>query len=235
VIENCKQPKWVNAEANTKIISDQLLHAYYYTYVLEGQDERSANSTETVNQYYEGHKRDPLRAVDEAIAWWEKLDSAPNSEDVHINDWAPTNKKLLEKIILQDLSYEELLTLLSHNYAALMYARQMRNTYLGLPRDFHTNSENRISIYCEWLYKQKTEGGLSINETIRYLVKDNGVVVEEKIYDLLYDAKYHIGNFGRSIIGEMIGWGRPDIAHLRNDRVNKGLRCLGFDVQLFAD
>jgi len=233
--EKCRQPKWVSADANTVIISNQLLHAYYYTYVLKGQDERRVKSTEIVSQCYEGHKRDPLRAVDEAISWWETLDSAPNSEDLHINIWAPVNKKLLEKIILQDLSYEELLTVLSHNYAALMYAQQMKNKYLGLPEDFHTNSEDRISIYCKWLYNQQTKQGLSINETIRYLVKDNGVAVEDKIYNMLYDDKYRIAHFGRSIIGEMIGWGRPDIAHLRNDRVNKGLRCLGFDVQLFAD
>jgi len=233
MVEKCRQPKRVSADANTKIISNQLLHAYYYTYILKSHDEK--RSIEIVSQWYEGHKRDPLRAVDEAISWWEKLDSAPNSEDVHINEWAPTNKELLEKIILQDLSYEELLKLLSCNYAALMYSQQMKNKYLGLPKDFHTNSEERISIYCKWLYNQRTKKGLPINETIRYLVKDNGIAVEEKIYSLLYDAKYHIGHFGESIIGEMIGWGRPDIAHLRNDRVNKGLRCLGFDVKLFAN
>ena len=37
----------------------------------------------------------------------------------------------------------------------------------------------------------------------------------------------------KSIIGELVGWGRPDKIHLRNNRVNKGLRCLGYDVELF--
>jgi hypothetical protein len=42
VLTNCIQPKWVNSSAELTIITDQLLHAYYYSYLLKGNDEHKS-------------------------------------------------------------------------------------------------------------------------------------------------------------------------------------------------
>jgi len=70
--EKCHQPKWVNNEAHPTIITDQLLHAYYYTYILNGSEE--GKSIEKVNESYERNKANPSKAIIEAIEWWETLE-----------------------------------------------------------------------------------------------------------------------------------------------------------------
>ena len=228
-----KQPKWVSAEADITIITDQLLHAYYYTYILKGKEERK--SIELISKYYDLHRRDQTSAIDEAIDWCGKLEIAPISEDIHINLWGPENKRIISKVAKQDLSYDEFYKIMYQNHAALTHTRQIRNSFFKLPQDFTTNIEGRIKIFTEWLFRQKTKKGLGINEVIRYLVSDNNISLEDKIFDALNDEKYRIERFGKSIIGELVGWGRPDIEHIRNNRVNKELSFLGFDVQLFSE
>ena len=227
------QPSWVSKEASLAILTDQLLHAYYYIHILKGKEDKK--SVEIVSDFYEMNKRDPQKAVDEAIEWWGELEEAPLSEDKHINIWGPKNRDLLKKLIVQDLAYDEFYVVFSQNHASTTHARQIPNKFFKLPKDFNTDSEGRIKIFTEWLFRQKSKKGLSIQEVIRYLISDNNISLEEKIFTALNDEKYRIERFGKSIIGELVGWGRPDISFLRNNRVNKGLRCLGYDVKLFSE
>jgi hypothetical protein len=231
--EKCHEPSWVSRNAHPTIITDQLLHSYYYTYVLKGADEGTNN--EKINESYEKNKANPTNAVTEAIKWWESLTKAPQSENIHINEWGPSNRTVLSKLKTQDLSYEDFFLVMRQNHAARNHARQMKNEFFNLPSDFKTDIEKRIKIFSEWLYQQKTSTGLNINEVLRFILFQDKIPLEERIYSALYDKKYHIEHFGRSIIGELAGWGRPDITHLRNNRVNKALRCLGYNVRLFSE
>ena len=231
--EKCRQPRWVSKNAHPTIITDQLLHAFYYTYILKGDDE--GTNIEKVNESYEKNKLNPARAVTEAIEWWESLIEAPTSENVHINEWGPSNRAVLSKLKTQDLSYEDFLLVMRQNHAARNHARQIKNEFFNLPSDFRTDIEKRIEIFSKWLYHQKTITGLNINEVLRFILFQDEIPLEERIYSALYDEKYRIEHFGKSIIGELVGWGRPDITHLRNNRVNKALKCLGYNVQLFSE
>ncbi|RYD02488.1 hypothetical protein N752_24475 [Desulforamulus aquiferis] len=56
--------------------------------------------------------------------------------------------------------------------------------------------------------------------------------IEERLFKLLEDNKYRIHHFGKSIMGEIIGWAMPERYPIRNNRVNKALRALGFDVSV---
>ena len=230
--EKCHQPKWVNNEAHPTIITDQLLHAYYYTYILNGSEE--GKSIEKVNESYERNKANPSKAIIEAIEWWETLEEAPTSENIHINEWGPSNKSILSKLVDSDLSFDDFLLVMKQNHAARNHARQINNKFFNLPPDFKTDIEQRIKIFSEWLYSQKTSHDLTIHDVMRYILFDESIQLEERIYEAIYSEKYHLEHFGKSIIGELIGWGRPDITHLRNNRVNKALRCLGYDVRLFS-
>lgn len=233
MIAKCIQPKWINKNTNPTIITDQLLHAYYYTYVLKGSDE--GKNIEKVYDSYEQNKFNPEKAINEAINWWSSLDSAPTSEDLHINVWGPKNYKILSDIKSNDISSDDFLIVMKQNHAARNHARQIKNSFFNLPENYKTDIEERISIYSEWLYKQKSKHGLRINEVLRYVLFQENIMLEERIYNSLFNEQYHIERLGKSIIGELVGWGRPDITHLRNNRVNKALRCLGYNVKLFSE
>lgn len=233
IIKKCKQPKWVSSKADSTVITDQLLHAYYYTYVLKGSDE--GKNIEKVNESYEKNRNNPTTAINEAIKWWETLSEAPSDEDIHINKWGPSNRTILSKIKTDDLTFDDFLTIMKQNHAARNHARQIRNAFFNLPDNFKANIEKRVEIFSKWLFKQKSKQGLGINEVLRYVLFYEDVPLEERIYNAIYDEKFHIEHFGKSIIGELVGWGRPDITHLRNNRVNKALRCLGFYVRLFSE
>lgn len=233
VRETCKQPSWVDPSAELTIITDQLLHAYYYSYLLKGNGEYK--SIEIVNNEYEKNRKDPVQAIERAIKWWETLEKAPTSEDIHINEWSISNKNILGKLRERNLSQDEVLTIMSQNHAARNHARQIRNSAFNLSNDFKTNIEERIKIYVDWLIKQRTDENLSVNDTMRYLLFNDEQSIEERVYESVNNKKYRLEHFGRSIIGELIGWGRPEITHLRNNRVNKALRCLGYDVRLFSE
>ena len=231
--EECKQPNWVDPKAEISIITDQLLHAYYYTYLIKGHDEHK--SIDIVNNEYHKNKRNPEGAIRNAIRWWERLDSAPNSEDLHINEWSISNRNILSQIKERDLSEDEILIIMKQNHAARNHARQIKNSQFNLPKDYKTTTEERIEIYVQWLMKQKTKENLMINDVLRYLLFHDGQRIEERVYESVYNPRYHLEHLGRSIVGELIGWGRPDLTFLRNNRVNKALRCLGFDVRLFSE
>ena len=231
--EKCKHPNWVDLKAEISIITDQLLHAYYYTNLIKGHDEHK--SIDIVNNEYHNNKRDPEGAIRNAIRWWERLDSAPNNEDVHINEWSISNRNILSEIRKRDLSEDEILVIMTQNHAARNHARQIRNSQFNLPEDYKTTIEGRIKIYVKWLMEQKTKDNLKINDVLRYLLFQDQQSIEERVYESVYNPRYHLEHLGKSIVGELIGWGRPEVTFLRNNRVNIALRCLGFDVRLFSE
>lgn len=233
MVDTCSQPKWIASNAHPTVITDQLLHAYYYTYVLKGKDDRK--SVEAVEKYYNKNKASPGSAILEAIRWWESLPAAPSNEDTHINTWGLSNLNILNYLTKRDLSVDEFITVMKQNHAARNHARQIRNDYFDLPPNYRTDIEERTILFAKKIFFMKSASGKNINDIMRYILFNDDILLEERIYNAIFDINLHIDHFGRSIIGELAGWGRPDITHLRNNRVNKALRCLGFDVPLFSE
>ena len=233
MLEKCVQPKWIHKDANPTIITDQLLHAYYYSNVLKNIDE--GKSIEKVQESYEANKKSPENAIIGAIKWWEALDQAPSDEDIHINEWGISNEKVFQKLKTNDLSLEEFTIVMKQNHAARNHARQIKNEYFNLPLDYKTTYEERVQIFSKWLFNQKSKTGKTIHDVLRFILFHDEMLLEERIFLALNDEEYKIERLGKSIIGEIVGWGRPDITHLRNNRVNKALRCLGYDIRLFSE
>ncbi|MCW7479370.1 phospholipase D-like domain-containing protein [Leptospira bandrabouensis] len=231
--ENCQQPNWIDKNANLTIITDQLLHAFYYSYILKGNEDGS--SMEKVQNSYKINKNNPHQAIIDAIRWWETLVDAPSGEDKHINEWGVINEKILKKLENSDLNFDEFHTIIKQNHAGRNHARQIKNEFFNLPTNYKTDYEERVNIFAKWLFNQKSKNNLTINEVLRYLLFAKSPSLEDRIYSVLYDEQFRIERLGKSIVGELVGWGRPDLTHLRNNRVNKALRCLGFDVRLFSE
>ena len=233
-VKNIKEPDWIDKDADISIITDQILHAYYYSHLLKGSDE-NIKSSKLVNEEYEKNKLNPEHAVEKALKWWESLVTPPSNEDKHINIWNRTNKQILSNLRTRDLSSEELFQVFNQNHAARNHARQMKNSDFKLKKDCKKSIDERVKLYTVWIQKQKTKGGLTIQDILKYLLFDDSILIDERVFEVINNPKYKLDHFGRSIVGELVGWGRPEITHLRNNRVNKALRALGFDVALFSD
>jgi hypothetical protein len=67
------------------------------------------------------------------------------------------------------------------------------------------------------------------------LYGERPVAIEERIWLATRDAEWKIEHFSLSSIGETIGWARPELYPPRNNRTNKALRALGFDVRLYGN
>lgn len=239
-LEKCKIPEWVSKDAPMSIITDRFLHAYYESYVLKNEIFNSSNidfkkGTEKINYFYSINKNNKDKALNDAISWWENYDTPINDEDIYTNVWAIENKQILSK--LKDNKYEltinDLYKVFLQNHASSTHARQIDNSYFGLAEGEKKSIEERVGLYVKKIITMKTASGLDISDVIRYLLFDEKDLVEKKVYNILNESKYQLEHFGKSSIGELACWGRPDTCFLRNNRVNKALRCLGFDVELY--
>ena len=88
------------ASASPGAQADQFLHAHYYHRTFDG---RRAD----YERHFEENKKNPNKALDEAIEWWRSLPKAPTNEDVAINVTALRLQEMLKEDALQRLSQSE--------------------------------------------------------------------------------------------------------------------------------
>ncbi|MDD6486203.1 MAG: phospholipase D-like domain-containing protein [Spirochaetales bacterium] len=227
-----KNPSWIKEDADISIVTDQILHVYYS--LCTNDPEYDETNIEAVNRKFAENKNRTDQAILEAIEYWNNLSEPVENEDIYINEWAYSNKKILANLINRKLTDDELFKVFNQNHSAITHARQMDNSYFNLPKDYHGNIHEKCRCYVTWIQKQKSKDGLDINDVLKYLLYGPDDI-ENRVYNVLNNEHYMINHFKHSVVGEFCGWGRPDITHLRNNRVNKALKCLGFDVKLFID
>ncbi len=236
-LEICKMPEWVSKDAPISIITDQFLHAYYYSYIARNEvfEDGKYNSKEKIHYFFEKNKNNKDIALTQALHWWEHYSNPLDKEDEYTNIWSIDNKKILSNFKNENyrISKNELSKVFLQNHAARNHARQIKNSYFNLAEGTILTNDDRVLLYADKLLQLHTKKGLDINDLLRYLLFNEEKTIEEKIYDMLNGERYHIEHFGKSIIGELACWGRPDTCFLRNNRVNKALRCLGYDVELY--
>ena len=56
-----------------------------------------------------------------------------------------------------------------------------------------------------------------------------------RIFESSIDLSGKVPRLGVSSLGEMVRWVRPDFSPPRNNRTNKALRALGYDVKLYGE
>lgn len=87
------------------------------------------------------------------------------------------------------------------------------------------------------LWEMKREDSqLHIKDLLEFLIWGQTVPsMSERLWMVTTDHKWRYDHFGRSSLGEAVGWARPDLFPPRNNRTNKALRALGHDVTLFSE
>jgi hypothetical protein len=221
-------PKWLEKYYPKGIVTDQFIHAYYYS-IINNEEEKSYP---TCKKYYEQNKDNRDLAITNALSWWKRLDGAPTNEDVYIKEWSIINGMLLSKEKILCLTEEELIQCYLHNHAANNHSRQMIKETLKLPRNEKATNEECTRAMGKYHFEFKNKLGMNILELFNYVIYDEKEPIEIRINKALSDD-YYIPHVGQSLLGELIGWARPDDYPIRNNRVNKTLLALGYDVKIF--
>jgi hypothetical protein len=73
-------------------------------------------------------------------------------------------------------------------------------------------------------------------QTIHYvLYGGQQTEIPERIFETCYQDDDSVPRLGVSSLGEIVGWVFPDYSPPRNDRTNKALRALGYEVEIYKE
>ena len=233
-----RYPSWVSATAEPTVHFDQFLHAYYYVRVRdEKDDEENRKSVDLVNRAHEKNKTDRTLALRQAADWWSSLAEAPYGEDAFIRETAEFMRTSFSKEKLERWALSDFQRTFFEVHAFKTHARQVRNSFFGLPQGHKESARERSDRLAAWLWTAKREPGQkSIVELLLFLIwgtsPSNAV---ERLWIVTKQDEWRFDHLGASSLGEALGWARPDLYPPRNNRTNKALRSLGYDVRLFSE
>jgi hypothetical protein len=219
------RPGWLPAEVPAGAQADQFLHAHYYMHVI-GADRKS----HYVEQF-ETNKRDPARALREAINWWHALLEPPLSEERTLLEWAPFLREALseeEILTLTELRFEEVC---QRVWSIQDHARRAPNTTLSLAAGERHNMRTKTTALAKYLFDRRARNGSTVLQVIHYVLYEGSQEeIPKRLWRATPEGPWHIEHLGISALGELVGWALPDRFPPRNNRTSKSLRSLGFSV-----
>jgi hypothetical protein len=224
------KPNWITGNVPKGVIADQFLHAYYYNQVKEG-------SSYPYREFNQKNKENPENALLVAIDWWRNLGSAPSSEDIHINEWAPEIRERLSRGIIVGMSEQDFIEVCFRTHAIRDHAARIGHQVFGLEHQLHKMSrDERAKYFGSWLYQQRSHDGSTPCEIIDFVLY-GGLVNEtpKRLFEACSNSDQKIPHLGISSLGEIIGWAMPDDFPPRNGRTSKALTALGFDVKIHSE
>ena len=228
ITEPGNRPVWVPSDVSPGIHTDQFLHAYYYDRVREKQ-------VYPVERYYLEHRANPMAAFEAALDWWRNTPDAPSSEDLVFRDWAPVHRELLTPERLGKMSAAEFVRVARRVHSINNYAKRQRreNVFDEDELAATPDTDRKRDLYCEQLYYHgRNLLGWAPPELLKYLLFGGPVsAVPARLFECI-NAPYKIQGLDLSSLGELVGCGLPNDYPPRNDRTNKALRALGWDVHV---
>jgi len=224
------RPPWVNSTIPAGVQADQFLHAYYYNRVMQGHTARH-------RQFHEQNKAKPHKALEDAIAWWRMLPSAPSSEDRMMNEWAPFIAHSLTPDRILELDEQTLVEVFAKVHAFRNYADRAKYTTLGLTKKLpEMSSEARGEYLARKLYEEITDSGGGILDLLNYLLYGGTKAnLPDRLFEVSFSPAWRIRHAGLSTFGEIVGWALPNEFPPRNGRTSKALYALGYDVIIHTE
>jgi hypothetical protein len=221
------RPKWVPETTPLNWQVDQFLHAYYYNRVGEGREK-------PYEDYYRRHFKDPNSALNAALAWWKGTEHAPSHEDEMLKLNAPIIQRNLSRERLGSLTEQDLLEVCERTHATREHVIKMDLGLLGRPDLVSLPRDERMILYAAWLNRQRNALGWNIAQLLNFVLYGGpDDELWSRIYAAATDQKYTIPRYKLSMLAEVAGWARPEVAPPRNGRTSKALRALGFDVKVY--
>jgi hypothetical protein len=149
----------------------------------------------------------------------------------------PVIQKLLKNTRVLSLTPDEFAEVCLRVHAISNHARQASYASLGMREPHQPQfAKDKVRQFAVWLHKQKAPSGRTALETIHHvLYGGRDEEMPHRIYDVTAKAENRVPRLGVSSLGELVGWVRPDFSPPRNNRTNKGLRALGYDVKVYGE
>ncbi len=225
---NDYRPSWVNEDIPDGWHADQFLHAYYYNKVSDGRQRPYWN-------FHEKNKSNPQAALVEAMRWWQNEPTPPSHEDKTLYQSAPFIQSVLSRENISKLTLDQFIEVCGYTHATEDHIIKFPLELLGKGEIKSMSQEKRIPVVSEWIWNQRNEKGWNVAQLLSYVLyggKDTDLW--ERLYNSGREPEYRIKRYGLNSIAEVIGWARPDISPPRNGRTSKGLRALGYSVEIYT-
>lgn len=230
LIKDENRPVWVSKDAPRGVQADQFLHAYYYNKVKEGN--RALH-----REFNEINRKNPDKALRDAIAWWACLGNAPSNEDRMINISAPLIADRLSQNTLMKLNEAQFIEVFSKVHAFRNYADRASFKSLGLDQKLpNMTSEERGEYLAKMVFNQENENGETILSVLNFLLYGGPFSdLPVRLFDVCNNPKKALNHVSLGTFGEVVGWALPDKFPPRNGRTSKALYALGYDVKIYSE
>lgn len=220
------RPGWIDSTAPAGAQADQFLHAFYYqrTFV---------NGKANYAAHHEKNKTRPNEALDDAVAWWRGLPTAPGSEDQMLNVTAPALQASLTEARIASMTYSEFRAVCGGVHAITDYSRRVPNKAVNLPEGKPYTIPQKLDALAGRIWNDQGEGGVRVRALLRHILYEGAPdQLPKRLWQAIDDPKWKVDGLGISALGELVGWALPDQFPPRNGRTSKALRALGYDVTI---
>lgn len=225
-------PSWVLKDTHPAIVQDQATEYWYHRHI-----RRSGDASAAIEALHRKNRSAPQAALDAVFTEWETFDGDGDPDSDNEGKWAyfineaPRRVgKLLQRQALDELDEDRLFEILYATHAAREHARQMRKKDLG-DEGTTSTSEQRSRLFAQYLLGQESASCKTVRDVLRYVIWGDDLTpdIGERIWDAAHEEEWKLPHLGPSILGEMVGYARPDKYPPRNGRVSKTLAALGYE------
>lgn len=155
-------------------------------------------------------------------------------EETFALEHAPRIRELLARSVILKMTKDEFSELCSLFHAFRNVARYFHAEDLGFPQGQKLSIKQKLPLAAEKIFNSKAPNGMNILQILNYVFYGGANEhVVHRLYEAFNDDDFAIPRFGRSCYGELVGWALPDVCYPRNDRTNKALRGLGYNVHVW--
>jgi hypothetical protein len=221
-------PDWVDKDVPPAIAFDQ---ATEYWYTVNVRDEHTRDAT--VEDLHQRHRANPDRAADKLLAEWSAFDGDHGKWEWAT--WCNENPRRLRELLppaaLRRLNLDALEEIVWLSHSARTTARQIPYAKLGLPRAQRSERE-RCRLFAEFLLRQRPERGeRTVQDVLLHVLWGRPALDHAgRLWDATELDDWKLDHLDVGILGELLGYARPEECPRRNHRVSRCLRALGYDV-----
>ena len=230
-------PKWVDPTTHPAIVQDQATEWWWNNTFRE-----TGESEAVMQRVHRENAANPDVAVNNVMeAWLGFREGGPGTNWYKFMNENPRRlHEMLSETSLSELTQVGLSEVLYRCHASKAHARQIRNSEYGLGPDEFRTEEQRCEMMAGKLWHHQTNAGRNVTDLLRFVIWGDrnglapGSVCASRIWSAARDEEWRMPHLGVNILGELIGYARPDEYPPRNNRVSKTLYALGFDGVAFG-
>lgn len=223
-------PAWVRDDAPRSIVQDQATEGWYRDDIRFGkQGDDDGNTHSRIEELHKRNERDPETATRAVLKRWAES-ADPDRFARWVNENPAEVRQLLANGRIDSLTAADLGRVLNLTHSAREHGRQMRKSELGLDPDATTPEEERVNVWAKLLLQSRSASGKTIHDLLQFALwgDDKERDVAQRIWRAARDPEMSLRHIGINILGEMVGYARPDEYPPRNGRVTKTLYALGY-------